>query len=266
MWWRRRRRSRRFARAWRPTCIRSGKSSGPLAQFVIAKTDRRGMVGAMPTKPRDPETEPAETPHYHGHRERLRERFYGAGPDALSDYELLEMALFPALPRRDTKPLAKALLKKFGSFAEVIHAPVARLREVDGIGEASINQIKLLAAAASRVAKGEIKRKIALSSWNDVIEYCRTGMAFADKEQFRLLFLDKRNQLIADEIQQTGTIDHTPVYPREVIKRALELSATALILVHNHPSGDPTPSQADIQMTKAIIDIATPLGISVHDH
>jgi DNA repair protein RadC len=220
----------------------------------------------MPRKTDKPEDQPTETPHYHGHRERLRERFYGAGPEALSDYELLEMALFPALPRRDTKPLAKALLKTFGSFAEVIHAPVARLREVEGIGEASINQIKLLAAAASRVAKGEIKRKIALSSWNDVIEYCRTGMAFADKEQFRLLFLDKRNQLIADEIQQTGTIDHTPVYPREVIKRALELSATALVLVHNHPSGDPTPSQADIQMTKAIVQIATPLGIAVHDH
>jgi len=207
-----------------------------------------------------------ETPHYHGHRERLRERFYGAGPEALSDYELLEMALFPALPRRDTKPLAKALLKQFGSFAEVVHAPVARLREVDGIGEASINQIKLLAAAASRVAKGEIRRKIALSSWDDVIGYCRSGMAFSDKEQFRLLFLDKRNQLISDEIQQTGTVDHTPVYPREVIKRALELSATALILVHNHPSGDPTPSQADIHMTKAIVEIAKPLGISVHDH
>lgn len=220
----------------------------------------------MPAKPRDPETEPAETPHYHGHRERLRERFTSAGPDALSDYELLEMALFPALPRRDTKPLAKALLKKFGSFAEVIHAPEARLREVEGIGDASVHQIKLLAAAAGRVAKGEIKRSIALSSWNDVIGYCRSGMAFADKEQFRLLFLDKRNQLIADEVQQTGTVDHTPVYPREVIKRALELSATALILVHNHPSGDPTPSQADIQMTKAIVDIAAPLGISVHDH
>ena len=220
----------------------------------------------MPAKTSPPPDQPVETPHYHGHRERLRERFYATGPEALSDYELLEMALFPALPRRDTKPLAKALLKEFGSFAEVIHAPVARLREVEGIGEASINQIKLLAAAASRVAKGEIKRKIALSSWNDVIEYCRTGMAFADKEQFRLLFLDKRNQLIADEIQQTGTVDHTPVYPREVIKRALELSATVLILVHNHPSGDPTPSQADIQMTKAIVQIATPLGISVHDH
>jgi DNA repair protein RadC len=220
----------------------------------------------MPAKTSPSPDQAAETPHYHGHRERLRERFYAAGPEALSDYELLEMALFPALPRRDTKPLAKALLKEFGSFAEVVHSPVARLREVDGIGEASINQIKLLAAAASRVAKGEIKRKLALSSWNDVIAYCRSGMAFADKEQFRLLFLDKRNQLIADEIQQTGTIDHTPVYPREVIKRALELSATALVLVHNHPSGDPTPSQADIQMTRAILQIATPLGIAVHDH
>jgi DNA repair protein RadC len=220
----------------------------------------------MPAKTDDKPDPSAETPHYHGHRERLRERFYGAGPDALTDYELLEMALYPALLRRDTKPLAKALLKKFGSFAEVLHASVPRLREVDGIGEASINQIKLLAAAATRVAKGEIKKSIALSSWNDVIDYIRTGMAFADKEQFRLLFLDKRNQLISDEVQQTGTVDHTPVYPREVIKRALELSATALILVHNHPSGDPTPSQADIQMTKAIVDIATPLGISVHDH
>jgi DNA repair protein RadC len=220
----------------------------------------------MPAKTSKPADEPAETPHYHGHRERLRERFHAAGPDALSDYELLELALFPALPRRDTKPLAKSLLKTFGSFAEVIHAPVARLREIDGIGDASINQLKLIAAAVSRVAKGEVKQRTALSSWNDVIDYCRTSMAFADKEQFRLLFLDKRNRLIADEVQQTGTVDHTPVYPREVIKRALELSATALILVHNHPSGDPTPSQADIQMTKAIIEIATPLGISVHDH
>src|SRR6478735_10395233 len=141
----------------------------------------------MPHKSAKPEQQPAEEPHYLGHRERLRERFFSAGADALNDYELLEMALFAALPRRDTKPLAKALLKKFGSFAEVIHAPVARLREVGGIGEASVNQIKLLAAAASRVAKGEIKRSIALSSWNDVIDYCRSSMAFADKEQFRLL-------------------------------------------------------------------------------
>src|ERR1700756_3013570 len=220
----------------------------------------------MPGKSRPPPDAPADDPHYLGHRERLRERFYGAGPDALSDHELLEMALFAAIPRRDTNPRAKALLKKFGSFPEVVHAPVARLREVDGIKDASINQLKLIAAAASRIAKGELKGRRQLSSWNDVIDYCRTSMAFADKEQFRLLFLDKKNQLIADEVQQTGTVDHTPVYPREVIKRALELSATALILVHNHPSGDPTPSQADIQMTKAIINIATPLGIAVHDH
>ena len=147
----------------------------------------------------------------------------------------------------------------------MIHAPEARLREV-GLKDASVNQLKLIAAAAQRIAKGEIKRNVALSSWNEVIDYCRSSMAFADKEQFRLLFLDKRNQLISDEVQQVGTIDHTPIYPREVIKRALELSATALILVHNHPSGDPTPSQADIAMTKAIVDIAAPLGIAVHDH
>jgi len=220
----------------------------------------------MPARTDPPDDEPADEPHYHGHRERLRERFYSAGPDALSDYELLEMALFAALPRRDTKPLAKSLLKAFGSFAEVVHAPEARLREIKGIKDASIHQLKLIAAAATRIARGEMRERRQLSSWNDVIDYCRSSMAFADKEQFRLLFLDKRNQLIADEVQQTGTVDHTPVYPREVIKRALELSATALILVHNHPSGDPTPSQADIQMTKAIIAIATPLGIAVHDH
>jgi DNA repair protein RadC len=220
----------------------------------------------MPANANERPDQPAEAPHYHGHRERLRARFRDAGPEALSDYELLEMALFTAQPRRDMKPLAKTLLKKFGSFAEVIHAPEARLREVDGIGDASINLIQLIAAASGRIAKGQLQPRTLLSSWSSVIDYCRTTMAFADKEQFRLLFLDKRNQLIADEVQQVGTVDHTPVYPREVIKRALELSATAIILVHNHPSGDPTPSQADVQMTKAIVDIATPLGISVHDH
>lgn len=217
---------------------------------------------------KDPVTPPilAEVPHYHGHRERLRERFRGVGADALSDYELLEMVLFRALPRRDVKPLAKSLISKFGSFAETVHAPDARLREVGGLGEAAITEIKLIAAAASRIAKGQLKQRAVLSSWAAVIDYCRTAMAFADKEQFRILFLDKRNQLIADEVQQVGTVDHTPVYPREVVKRALELSATAIVMVHNHPSGDPTPSQADIQMTKAIIDVAKPLGIAVHDH
>ena len=220
----------------------------------------------MPAKTSEPEDQPAETPHYHGHRMRLRERFHGAGPDALSDYELLEMVLFTARAQGDVKPLAKTLIKKFGSFAEVIHAPEMRLREVEGVGDRTVTELKLIAAAASRISKGQLQQLTLLSSWTDVIDYCRTSMAFADKEQFRILFLDKRNQLISDEVQQVGTVDHTPVYPREVIKRALELSATALILVHNHPSGDPTPSQADIQMTKAIVDIATPLGISVHDH
>mgnify|MGYP001221550987 FL=1 len=208
----------------------------------------------------------SEAPHYHGHRERLRDRFRDAGPDALSDYELLEMVLFRALPRRDVKPLAKALIARFGSFAEVVHAPEARLREISGLGDAAVTEMKLIAATASRVAKGQVKQRTVLSSWSSVIDYCRTAMAFADKEQFRILFLDKRNQLIADELQQVGTVDHTPVYPREVVKRALELSATAIVLVHNHPSGDPTPSQADIQMTKSIVAIAAPLGISVHDH
>jgi DNA repair protein RadC len=170
--------------------------------------------------------------------------------------------LFRAIPQRDVKPLAKDLIARFGSFPEVISAPAARLAETKGIGEAAITELKVVHAAASRLARGQVKKRTVLSSWASVIDYCRTAMAFADKEQFRVLFLDKRNQLIPDEVQQVGTIDHTPVYPREVVKRALELSATALILVHNHP----TPSHADIQMTQTIIDIARPLGIAVHDH
>jgi DNA repair protein RadC len=205
-------------------------------------------------------------PHYHGHRERLRERFRDAGADAIPDYELLELVLFRAIPQRDVKPLAKALIAKFGSFAEAVAAPPTRLAEIKGLGDAAITELKIVQAAASRLAKGQLKGKTVLSSWNAVLTYCRTTMAFADKEQFRVLFLDKRNQLITDEVQQVGTVDHTPVYPREVVKRALELSASAIILVHNHPSGDPTPSQADIQMTLQIVNIAKPLGISVHDH
>ncbi len=208
----------------------------------------------------------AWAPHYHGHRERLRARFREAGADAVSDYELLELVLFRAIPQRDVKPLAKELIAKFGSFAEVVSAPPARLAEVRGIGESVITEIKIVQAAASRLARGQVQKRPVLSSWMNLLDYCRTAMAFSDREQFRLLFLDKRNQLIADELQQIGTVDHTPVYPREVVKRALELSATALILVHNHPSGDPAPSRADIQMTQAIIDVAKPLGIAVHDH
>jgi DNA repair protein RadC len=205
-------------------------------------------------------------PHYHGHRGRLRQRFHAAGTEALSDYELLELLLFRALPRRDVKPLAKSLLEKFGSFAEVISAPEARLREVKGIGESSVIDLKIVQAAASRLLRGAVEKRAVLSSWSAVLDYCRSTQAFADKEQFRVLFLDKRNQLIADEVLQEGTVDHAPVYPREVVKRALELSATAIVLVHNHPSGDPTPSHADVKMTQQIIAVAGPLGVAVHDH
>ncbi len=221
----------------------------------------------MPDKKSDGKSSSAEpAPHYHGHRERLRERFRAAGTDALSDYELLELLLFRAQPRRDVKPLAKKLLERFGSFAEVINAPHERLAEVKGLGDASIAELKIVQAAAGRLLRGELRKRPALSSWSAVLDYCRGAQAFADREQFRILFLDKKNQLIADEVQQTGTVDHTPVYPREVVKRALELSSTAVILVHNHPGGDPTPSRADIEMTKQIIEIARGLGIEVHDH
>jgi len=207
-----------------------------------------------------------DAPHYLGHRERLRARFRDAGADALADYELLELLLFRTQPRRDVKPLAKALLEHFGSFAEVVAATPVRLAEVEGMSELSATDFKVIEAAAQRLARERVRDRKVLSSWSAVIDYCRASMAFAEKEQFRVLFLDKRNQLIADELQQKGTVDHTPVYPREVVKRALELSATAVILVHNHPSGDPTPSRADIQMTRQIVEVARPLGIEVHDH
>ncbi len=209
--------------------------------------------------------EPAHS-HYHGHRDRLRQRFRDGGDAALADYELLELLLFRLIPRRDTKPVAKALLDRFGSLAEVVGAPVHLLKETRGVGESVAVDLKLVGAIAHRSLKSTLKNRQVLGSWSSVIDYCRAAMAFEPREQFRILFLDKRNQLIADEVQQTGTVDHTPVYPREVVRRALELSATALILVHNHPSGDPTPSRADIDMTATIIATAKPLGISVHDH
>jgi DNA repair protein RadC len=209
--------------------------------------------------------EASSKPHFLGHRERLRERFREAGPEALPDYELLEMILFRAIKRGDTKPLAKSLIAKFGSFAEVISAAPERLKEVDGVGDAITTELKLIRAAALRLMKGSIVNRPLLSSWSAILEYCRASMAFQNKEQFRILFLDKKNQLIADEVQQEGTVDHTPVYTREVMKRALELSASAIILAHNHPSGDPTPSVADIDMTRKIVDAGLKLGITVHD-
>ncbi|MEE8253185.1 MAG: DNA repair protein RadC [Hyphomicrobium sp.] len=205
-------------------------------------------------------------PLHAGHRQRLRDRFRKGGADALPDYELLELILFRALPRRDTKALAKNLIARFGSFAEVVTAPEPRLKEIEGAGDAVVTELKLVRAAALRLTRSEIMERPALSSWAQVLDYLRAAQGFEHREQFRILFLDKKNHLIADEVQQQGTIDHTPVYVREVVKRALELSATAIVLVHNHPSGDPTPSRADIDMTKQIVAAAKPLGVAVHDH
>ena len=198
--------------------------------------DERSFFDEGPARPIAKVKAAAERPHYLGHRDRLRERFAGAGAVGLADYELLELLLFRLIPRSDTKPVAKALITRFGTLAEVLGAPASLLQEVKGVGPSVALDLKVVAAASQRMARGEIKSREILSSWNRVLDYCRAAMAFEEREQFRILFLDKKNALIADEVQQTGTVDHTPVYPREVIRRALELSATAIILVHNHPT------------------------------
>ena len=195
----------------------------------------------------------------------MRERFVSGGRDALPDYELLELLLFMAIPRVDTKPIAKSLIDRFGTFGDVIAAPVERLRE-EKLSENTIAALKVVEAAALRLARAKVMGKPALSSWEALLDYCAMEMARGQTEQFRVLFLDRKNVLIADEAQSKGTVDHTPVYPREVLKRALELGASALILVHNHPSGDPTPSRGDIQMTREIVAAAKALKIEVHDH
>jgi DNA repair protein RadC len=201
-----------------------------------------------------------------GHRERMRTRLLTAGPDSLADHELLEMVLFLALPRRDTKPIARALLGRFGSFAAAIAAPVQELREIDGLGEAGAAALKVVQAAALRLARAEVIGRPVISHWDQLMEYLTAVLARERVEHFRVLFLDNRNRLLADEAQQRGTVNYTPVYPREVVKRALELHATALILVHNHPSGDPTPSAEDVTMTREVRDAARPLAITLHDH
>ena len=205
-------------------------------------------------------------PHFHGHRDRLRQRFLRQGPDALPDYELLELLLTFAIPRSDVKPLAKQLIAKFGSFAEVIAADPERLMEVKGVKQNTAIALIAVRAAAARLLKGGLADRPLLGSYDAVVDYCRAAMAFDTTERFRILFLDKKNRLLADEVQQRGTVDHTPVYPREVVKRAIELGATALILVHNHPSGDPTPSRADIAMTKEVVAAAKTVDVTVHDH
>ncbi|WP_372610372.1 RadC family protein [Aquicoccus sp.] len=230
-------------------------SEGPLPLF---DDDEVQIVPALPSGKR---------PSYiSDHRKRLRARFLSGGAQALPDYEILELVLFRAIPRQDVKPLAHKLLETFGDFNRVLAAPTERLARVKGVGEAVICELKIVEAAAQRLARSRVMQRHVVSSWDALLDYCHTTMAHRDTEQFRVLYLDRKNVLIADEEQARGTVDHVPVYPREVVKRALELNASALILVHNHPSGDPTPSPEDIAMTGQVEAAAQALGLTLHDH
>ncbi|WP_038076240.1 RadC family protein [Thioclava pacifica] len=214
-----------------------------------------------------PVAAPAKQPSYLiDHRKRLRERFMEGGARAIPDYEMLELVLFRAIPRQDVKPLARRLIDSFGDFGRVVSASPTRLRQVTGVGETVIQELKIIEAASQRLARSKVMHRPVLSSWQALLDYCHTTLSHAETEQFRLLLLDRKNRLIADEEQGRGTVDHVPVYPREVIKRALEANASALILVHNHPSGDPTPSEADILITRQIAQAANLFGIELHDH
>jgi DNA repair protein RadC len=229
------------------------------------------MTGAIPprgkARAKAPRlSEAAAPPHYLGHRERLRRRFLEGGPEALPDYELLELMLCLAIPQRDVKPLAKDLLARFGGIAQVLTARPEALCAVTGVKETTATALKVIEAAAQRLARAQVLDQPVLTSWDKLLEYCRIRLAHQMQEQFHLLFLDRKNALIADEMQQKGTVDHTPVYPREVVKRALELNASAIIMVHNHPSGDPSPSRADIDMTRQVEAAAKAVGIVLHDH
>lgn len=210
--------------------------------------------------------EPKDKPHYLGHRDRLRERFAATGGEGMPDYEVLELLLYQAIPRRDVKPIAKDLLSAFGSLGAVLSAPPEKLQRVKGIGGSASVALKVAHAAGLRLAQQEILSRDVIGSWDQVLAYCKAAMGHEPVEQTRILFLDRKNKLIADEVQQRGTVDHTPLYPREVVKRALDLNASAIILVHNHPSGDPTPSRGDIDMTKRVQEAAQQLGITLHDH
>ena len=235
---------------------RSAFSEAPLPLFTLEGEDEA-------TEARLPDKLPS---YIKDHRQRLRSRFTEGGAAAMPDYELLELVLFRALPRQDVKPLARLLLDTFGDFNRVVTAEPARLTAVKGVGAAVVVELKVVEAAAQRMARARVMHRPVLSSWDALLDYCHTAMAHRETEQFRILFLDRKNVLIADEEQAKGTVDHVPVYPREVVKRALELNASALILVHNHPSGDPTPSDADVSMTIQIQDAARVLGLVLHDH
>ena len=236
------------------------------AQLPPPEVYERQLADAAGAYARAGRPEPDVRPHYWGHRERLRQRFLGGGADAVPDYELLELVLFNAIPRVDVKPLAKQLLAVFGDFNGVVAAPRQRLLAVPGVTEKVWVQFRLAEAVAGRMARAKVLNREVITSWTQLMSYCKTVMAHRETEQFRVLFLDRKNVLIADEAQAKGTVDHVPVYPREVAKRALELNASAIILVHNHPSGDPTPSKQDIDMTGQIDRACKALGITVHDH
>lgn len=232
-------------------------ASPPLAK-------RAGRAGREATNSQAPSSEAKS--HQHAHRARLRDRFEHGGPAAMPDYELLELLLFRIVPRQDVKPLAKALLERFGTLAAVLGAPMGRIGEVAGAGPAVALELKITQAVLERAAQSAARHRPVISSWSALLDYARLALAHADTEEFRVLFLDRKNQLIADEIMGKGSVDHAPVYPREIVRRALELAASAVILVHNHPSGDPQPSAADVAVTREIVAAAKPLGISVHDH
>lgn len=242
--------------------------SPSLFGFAPADDDVRSVSAALPDDTAGVATAPRGKPasYIADHRARLRDRFMQGGAAAMPDYELLELVLFRAVPRQDMKPLARRLLDRFGDFNRVLSAEPARLADIDGVGPAVITELKIVAAAAQRLARSRVMQRPVLTSWDALLDYCHTAMAHAPIEQFRILYLDRKNVLIADEEQARGTIDHVPVYPREIVRRALELNASALILVHNHPSGDPTPSDADITMTHRIVQAAETMGIVVHDH
>jgi len=234
-------------------------SDDPTAKLATALAAQPPAPGHNSSEPEPPK------PHYFGHRARVRERVLKAGVEALADYELLELLLFYSIERIDTKPLAKALLDRFGTLGDVFAAEPAQLREFE-IDQRTLVHFKAMREAGRRLAERKVKDMPVLTNWQQLIDYCHAALAHEKTEQFRILFLDRKNVLIADEVQQRGTIDHTPVYPREVVKRALALNAAALILVHNHPSGDPKPSRDDIEMTREIRTAAEALGISIHDH
>lgn len=237
----------------------------PSSQLSLFEAAAQAPVRSAKPKPQE-SAKPKQPSYIGGHRKRLRQRFLVGGADPLPDYELLELILFRCLKNGDVKPLANRLIAAFGNFNHVLSAPVERLTEIEGVGPEIALDLKLIEAATHRMAQGTVLKRPVISSWNALLDYCRVTMSHRDTELFRVLFLDRKNILIADEIQGKGTVDHVPVYPREVIKRALDLNASALILVHNHPSGDPTPSTADIDMTEQIQGACDSVGITVHDH